>query len=110
MRDPTFGPVLVCGLGGIWTEALGDVSIRLAPIDAGEAMRALDELRGTSLLDGLRGAVPVDRKGLGELLSKVSVCMARAPWCSELDLNPVISNRNGFVIVDARMRIERSDI
>ena len=109
LRDPTFGPVLVCGLGGIWTEALGDVSIRLAPIEAGEAMRALNELRGTSLLDGLRGAVTVDRKGLGKLLSLVSVCIARAPWCSELDLNPVISNRNGFVVVDARMRIERSD-
>ena len=110
LRDPTFGPLLVCGLGGIWTEALGDVSIRLAPIDATEALRALAELRGTSLLDGLRGAVPVDRQALAELLSHVSVCMARAPWCSELDLNPVISNRNGFVLVDARMRIERSDL
>lgn len=107
VRDPTFGPVLVCGLGGIWTEALGDVSMRLSPINPGEAERALGELRGGSLLDGLRGAEPVDRKGLAELMSKVSICMARAPWCREVDLNPVIATGNRFVIVDARMRIER---
>jgi acetyltransferase len=110
IRDPTFGPVMVCGLGGIWTEALGDVSIRLAPISPNEAQRSLNELRGKGLLDGLRGAEPVDRQGLSELMSRVSICMARAPWCVELDLNPVISNRNGFVIVDARMRIERSEL
>ena len=110
VRDPTFGPVLVCGLGGIWTEALGDVSMRLSPISPSEAERALGELRGRGLLDGLRGAEPVNRKGLSELMSKLSVCTARAPWCRELDLNPIISNGNGFVIVDARMRIERSEL
>lgn len=107
LRDPTFGPVLVCGLGGIWAEAIGDVSLRLSPISPGEAQRALGELRGRSLLDGWRGAPPVDREGLSELMSKVSVCAARAPWCRELDINPVIASENGFVIVDARMRIER---
>lgn len=107
VRDPTFGPVLVCGLGGIWTELIGDVSMRMCPIDATEAGRALGELRGGALLDGSRGGEPVDRKGLSDLMSKVSMCVARAPWCRELDLNPVIATGNRFVIVDARMRIER---
>lgn len=107
VRDPTFGPVLVCGLGGIWTEALNDISMRLSPISTSEAERAIGELRGCSLLDGLRGAEPVDRKGLSDLMSKVSISTARAPWCRELDLNPVIANGNRFVIVDARMRVEK---
>jgi len=106
VRDPTFGPVLVCGLGGVWTEALNDIAVRFSPIDPGEAGRALDELRGRSLLDGLRGAAPVDRKALSDLMSKVSMCTARAPWCRELDLNPVIATKTGLVIVDARMRVE----
>jgi acyl-CoA synthetase (NDP forming) len=107
VRDPTFGPVLVCGLGGIWVELLRDVSMRMCPIDTTEAGRALDELRGSGLLDGLRGGEHVDRNGLADLMSKVSMCVARAPWCRELDLNPVIATGNRFVIVDARMRIER---
>ncbi len=107
VRDPTFGPVLVCGLGGIWTEALNDISMRLSPISASEAERAIGELRGRSLLDGLRGTEPVDRKGMSELMAKVSASTARAPWCRELDLNPVIANGNCFVIVDARMRVEK---
>jgi acetyltransferase len=107
VRDPTFGAVLVSGLGGIWTELLSDVSLRMCPIAADEAELALAELRGSAVLDGSRGGKPVDRRGLAELMSKVSRCIARAPWCRELDLNPVIANGDRFVIVDARMRVER---
>jgi acetyltransferase len=105
-RDPTFGPLVLCGLGGIWMETLGDVALRLAPIDASEAKSALAELRGGALLDGARGAPGVDRDALGSLLAKLSIAIARAPWCAELDLNPVIASGNRFVIVDARMRVE----
>jgi acetyltransferase len=107
VRDPTFGTVLVSGLGGIWAELLRDVSIRMCPIDENEAERALAELRGGAVLDGSRGGTAVDRRGLAELMSKISMCVAHAPWCRELDLNPVIATGNRFVIVDARMRIER---
>lgn len=107
VRDPTFGPIVVFGLGGIWTEALGDIAMRLAPITASEAVRALDELRAGALLDGLRGAPAVDRDALGALVSKFSTSIASAPWCAELDLNPLFANGDRFTIVDARMRIER---
>lgn len=108
VRDPTFGPLMVFGLGGVWAEALDDVALRLAPISAAEALRGLGELRGGALLDGLRGAPGVDREALGALLSKLSMAVARAPWCAELDLNPLIASGNRFVIVDARMRITHS--
>lgn len=108
VRDATFGPLVVCGLGGIWTEALNDVVLRVAPVAPGGALQALAELRGSPLLDGLRGAPGVDRGALAGLISTLSVAVARAPWCAELDLNPLIASGNRFTIVDARMRIERT--
>ena len=108
VRDATFGPLVVCGLGGIWTEALDDVALRLAPIAPSEASQALTELRGSPLLDGLRGAPGVDREALAALISTLSMAVARAPWCAELDLNPLIASGHRFTIVDARMRIERT--
>ncbi len=108
VRDATFGPLVVCGLGGIWAEALDDVALRLAPITPSGALQALTELRGSPLLDGLRGAPGVDRGALSALISTLSIAVARAPWCAELDLNPLIASGNRFTIVDARMRIERT--
>ncbi len=105
-RDPTFGPLVLCGLGGIWMETLGDVALRAAPIDEIEAQRALTELRGGALLDGARGAPGVDRDALAALLAKLSLAVVRAPWCAELDLNPVIASGNRFVIVGARLRVD----
>lgn len=107
VRDATFGPLVVCGLGGIWAEALDDVALRLAPIAPSVALQALTELRGSPLLDGLRGAPGIDRDALAALISTLSMAVARAPWCVELDLNPLIASGNRFTIVDARMRIER---
>ncbi len=108
VRDATFGPLVVCGLGGIWAEALDDVALRLAPMAPGVALQALGELRGSPLLAGLRGAPGVDREALAALISTLSIAVARAPWCAELDLNPMIASGHRFTIVDARMRIERT--
>ena len=109
VRDPTFGPLVMVGLGGMFAEALGDVAMRLAPVSPSEAGRALDELRGRSLLDGMRGGAGVNVNALCQLVSSLSIWIARAPWCLELDLNPVIANEDRFVIVDARMRANRSE-
>ena len=109
VRDPTFGPLVMCGLGGIWAEALADVAVRLAPISPVEARGALDDLRGRAVLDGLRGAPRVDIESLGQLIATLSAFVARAPWCLELDLNPLLASGNRFVIVDARMRAERQE-
>lgn len=110
VRDATFGPLVLCGLGGILTDVLGDVAIRLAPISAREALHALGELRGQRLLDGFRGAQDVNRTALAELLAQLSLSMARAPWCLELDLNPLMASGSCFTILDARMRIQRKSL
>jgi acetyltransferase len=104
-RDANFGPVVMAGLGGIWVEALRDVALRLAPVDENEALTMLDELKGRPLLSGSRGRPAIDLPAFAGLIADMSRWVASAPWLEELDLNPVIANADGFVVVDARMRV-----
>jgi acyl-CoA synthetase (NDP forming) len=103
-RDANFGSVLMAGLGGIWVEALGDIALRLAPFDEAEAASMLRELKGRSLLTGGRGRAIGDVAALAHLIAELSQWIAGSPWLDELDVNPVIANADGFVIVDVRMR------
>jgi acetyltransferase len=93
------------GLGGVWIEALDDVSVRIAPFAQEEAASMFDELRGRTLLDGARGRAPIDRGVLAQMLSALSQWIARAPWLTELDLNPIIANGSRLTAVDARLRM-----
>ena len=104
-RDPTFGPVVMAGLGGVWIEALKDTALRLAPVEVEEALAMLDELKGQPVLRGLRGRPPVGLDRFARLIADLSQWSAAAPWLGELDLNPIVANGDGFTIVDARMRI-----
>jgi len=104
-RDQSFGPVIMAGLGGIWVEALEDVALRLAPIDAGEALAMLDELKGRKMLAGARGSAPLDTLRLSQLIAGLSQWFCAAAWLAELDLNPIIAHGGVFTIADARMRI-----
>jgi acyl-CoA synthetase (NDP forming) len=102
-RDATFGPVVVVGLGGVLVDLLRDSSIRLAPVDAGEARAMLAELRGGELLRGYRGRAPVDVDAVAGLVAAVSRLAAGEPGVVELDLNPVIAGPGGAVPVDVRV-------
>jgi acyl-CoA synthetase (NDP forming) len=104
-RDPAFGPVVMTGLGGVWIEVLKDTALRLAPVEAEEALAMLDELKGQSILRGLCGRPPVDVNRFARLIADLSHWSAAAPWLSELDLNPIIVNGDDFTIVDTRMRV-----
>ncbi|GAA3667754.1 hypothetical protein GCM10022224_034950 [Nonomuraea antimicrobica] len=104
VRDPAFGPVLLAGLGGVWTEALRDTALRLCPISAADARRMLASLRGAALLDGWRGGPPVDVDAVVELL--MTVGGPGGLWerleLGEFELNPVIAGPSGVIAVDAR--------
>jgi acetate---CoA ligase (ADP-forming) len=102
-NDPQFGRVVMFGLGGVFVEVLNDVVLRALPLDQAEAGRMLDGIRGRALLEGIRGAPPVDRDKLISLLLAVSRIAVAHPEISEIDLNPVIVNANGYNVVDARM-------
>jgi len=102
-NDPQFGRIIMFGLGGIFVEILKDVVFRALPLDRREAESMLDEIRGHALLTGIRGSRPVDREKLISLLVDVSRVATSHPEITEIDLNPVIVNSEGYVIVDARM-------
>jgi acyl-CoA synthetase (NDP forming) len=100
-RDPTFGPAVMVGLGGILTEVLDDVAIRLAPVPLTEARAMLDELRGARILDGVRGRPAADREAVAAMLVALSRLAVDRPDILEIDLNPVIAGPDGAVAVDA---------
>jgi acetyltransferase len=79
-RDPTFGPLVMFGLGGVYVEALADVSFRLAPLTAADAWDMLDEVRSGKLLTGLRGKLPADRDALVNLIVQVGRLAASRSW------------------------------
>ena len=105
-RDPLFGPVVLFGLGGVAVELLRDVAVRVAPITDRDAEEMLAEIRGAPLLDGYRGAAPVDKASLLDLIHRVSRLAADHPEILELDLNPVVAFPGGksALVLDARVR------
>lgn len=102
-NDPLFGPVVMAGLGGVMAEAIQDVSLRLAPVDALEAAAMLNELRGAAILGPFRGRSAVDLPAVHDLITRVSRLLVELPEIRELDLNPVLARaeRQGVVAVDA---------
>jgi len=105
--DPTFGPLVVCGLGGVLVELLHDVSFRLTPVTDVDAEEMVGTLRAAPLLDGYRGAPPGDRAALGAVIMRVSALVEVVPELRELDLNPVkvLAPGTGAIVVDGRMRV-----
>lgn len=103
-RDPTYGPLVMFGLGGIYVEALADVSFRLAPLTRQDAEEMIDEVRSAKLLQGLRGAPPADRAALIDAIIRISRLAAEHEEILELDVNPllVLPAGHGAVAVDAR--------
>lgn len=107
--DPSFGPLLVAGLGGVQVEVLRDVAVRLTPVSDLDATEMLQGLRASRLLEGFRGAPVADRAALISVIEKVSAVVEAIPEIEELELNPlkVRARGQGAVAVDARIRVTR---
>jgi len=101
-NDPTFGPVLMFGLGGVFVEVLKDVSFRSIPITRSDAQEMIEEIRGYSLLKGSRGH-SADIEALKDLLMRISDFVNLEPRIWEMDLNPVFLYPDGYMVVDARI-------
>lgn len=100
--DPVFGPVVMFGLGGIFTELFKDVSFRVAPFDRAQALGMISEIKGYAMLTGFRGQPAVDIDALADLLVRVShFAAANAGQLQTLDLNPVVSLPEGLFALDA---------
>ena len=100
--DPTFGPMVVVGLGGVMVELLKDSAVELAPVDLPQARAMLGRLRGAALLNGFRGSEPVQIERLAGIIVAVSeLASDMADAISEIDVNPVICTPGRTVAVDA---------
>ena len=105
VQEPVFGPVVVFGLGGVATEALGDHVARLAPLTGTDADDLIHSIRAAPLLLGHRGQPAADIQALRDTLLRVSRLADHLPEVAELDLNPVIARPDGAIAVDARIRV-----
>ena len=106
-RDPTFGPIVLFGLGGIFAEALQDVSIRVAPIDESQALDMIREIRGSRILMGYRGQPKADLAALQKIILAISDLILECQEVEEIDLNPVrvYPEGMGAQALDVRIRV-----
>jgi acetate---CoA ligase (ADP-forming) len=106
-HDPSFGPIVLTGMGGTLVELLRDVSVRITPLTDRDVDEMLEDLRMAPLLRGYRGEPPADVAALRDLLFRINAMVEDLPEVAELDLNPVFVRQEGtgVVAVDVRMRL-----
>lgn len=106
-EDPSFGPLVVFGLGGVFVELIGDIAFRIHPLTDLDAREMIHEVKSAKLLDGYRGGEPGDIAGVEDVLLRVSALIEFLPEVVEMDLNPVKVGPpgKGVTVVDARIRV-----
>ena len=100
-RDPQFGPCVMFGLGGIFTEVLEDTSFRVAPIEKRDALEMMQEIKAHKILEAIRGMEPVDKDMLADILIAIGRLGIENEAVKEIDINPLIISRGKPVAVDA---------
>jgi len=100
-RDPQFGPCVMFGLGGIFTEILEDTSFRVAPIEKRDALEMIQEIKAHKILEAIRGMEPVDKDILADILIAIGRLGIENEAVKEIDINPLIISRGQPVAVDA---------
>ena len=111
-NDPQFGPVIMAGIGGIYTEVFKDVSFRVLPITKEDAISMIDDLKGNKILKGFRGMPSVNMNMLAEALVNIGrFGTEMAPYYESIDFNPIIFYENEYVVVDAKILLrEKPDL
>ena len=106
--EPRFGHVILCGLGGIYVEALKDLTSGLAPLNLEEAENMIHSLKSINILKGTRGKKGIDINLFAEIIVRLSSLLRHATEIAELDLNPLIGTADSIYVVDARIRIDKT--
>jgi len=106
-KDPQFGPLIMLGAGGVYVEAMKDVSFRIAPLGADDALEMMDEVRGFRVLRGLRGERPSDINAVRDAVLRLSQLATDFPDVVEMDINPfiVLGEGEGAIAADARLTL-----
>jgi acyl-CoA synthetase (NDP forming) len=102
-RDPDWGPIVMVGLGGIWTEALKDVRLMPAELDEEAIVAELGRLKGAALLAGTRGAPPLDRRAVAAVAATLGRLMRGMPDLLDIEINPLMVYPAGAMALDALM-------
>ncbi|HKK42605.1 MAG TPA: acetate--CoA ligase family protein, partial [Bacteroidales bacterium] len=105
--EPRFGHIILCGLGGIFVEVLGDVSSGLAPLTFNEAASMIRSLKSYRIIKGTRGKPGINEIKYAEIIVRLSSLLRFATEIKEMDLNPLIGSTDSITVVDARIRIEK---
>lgn len=105
--EARFGHIILCGLGGIFVEVLGDISSGLAPLTMDEARSMIRSLRSYRIIHGTRGKPGINESRFAEIIVRLSSLLRFATEIKEMDLNPLIGNTAEITVVDARIRIEK---
>jgi len=105
-RDPQFGPVLAFGAGGVFTEIMDDVSLRIPPLSREDIISMIEETRVSKILAGARGAAAVDMEPLVDCLTGLAELALANPSISEMDINPLLAYGNRIVALDARVTLK----
>ena len=108
--DPTFGPLVACGSGGVLVDLLGDTAFRLHPLTDLTAAEMVTGLKSIRLLRGYRGHAPADERAAVDTLLRLSALMTICPEIQELDINPLKVLERGAVALDARVRVSRHEV
>ncbi|MEW6670257.1 MAG: acetate--CoA ligase family protein [Thermodesulfobacteriota bacterium] len=110
-RYPVFGPLLMCGLGGIFVELFQDVVFRLAPIQRNEARRMVRSIRGYKMFKGFRGKPKADIESIEKAMVRLSEMVMNHPEISEMDINPLLVHPEGqgATVADCRIILKQPD-
>ncbi|HYT96385.1 MAG TPA: acetate--CoA ligase family protein, partial [Casimicrobiaceae bacterium] len=106
VTDPSFGKLVAFGLGGVLVEVLKDITFRLAPATRDDALSMLDGVAAAEILKGVRGAQPVNRDALADVIVNVSQLISDFPDIVEMDLNPVFATPQGAIAADVRIVLD----
>jgi acetyltransferase len=107
IRDPQFGPCVMCGFGGILAEVIADSVFAAAPLTMEEALNAIGRLKSQKLLNGFRGSQPVNREVLADILVRLGDLGTACEQIKEIDINPLIVNDGIPIAVDATIILDR---
>jgi acetate---CoA ligase (ADP-forming) len=108
LRDKSFGPVVMFGMGGIYVEALKIVGFRLSPVSLDDARKLIRETLPPALIKGVRGRGPMNVDAIAGLLVSLGKLLEEQPQIEEVDFNPVLPYQDGCIAVDARIIISKS--
>lgn len=108
-RETKFGHLILCGMGGIFIEVLKDIMAGLSPLTTVEALDMIRSLKSYKIIKGARGQQGVDEEKFADVMVRLSALLSMAPEIFELDLNPLLGQKDRVVVVDARICLRKGD-